>query len=71
MAEAWRVTGQRQEERLGPNARFEVVMQVSVETAAGTTATFAIPIQQYNPQYVRAVIDDWYQHESSISSMTG
>jgi hypothetical protein len=65
----WSVVSQRGTEILVSGGRWQQVMEVTVETSSGTTHTFPIPMANYTVEYVKAVVDEWYQRESAIGSL--
>lgn len=58
MADTWQVVSQRQTSDITPDGRFQEVMEVTAQTTGGTTFTVRVPIQSYQPDVVRAMIEE-------------
>jgi len=56
MADAWKVTNQRQTTAVVGN-QFVPVMEVTFQTARGEVGSVNIPVSQYSPAAVKAAID--------------
>lgn len=57
MADAWKVTNQRQTTALSSGGTFQDVMEVTFQTTSGTVGSVRIPVNQYSPDAVKTAID--------------
>lgn len=69
MADGWRVVSQNATERFAPGGKFEQVVEVTIETARGTTKTFNVPEGMYSPTYVKSVVDEWVSREEQVHNL--
>lgn len=68
MAGGWHVSGQRGTSDL-VSGRLVDVMEVTVTTDDGTSKSFMIPLAQYTPAGVRAIVDDWYERQQGVAGL--
>lgn len=68
MPDGWSVTGQRSSDDL-IGGKFMQVMIVNIVTDDGTTKEFRIPEAKYTGESVRAIIDDWYEHQQAVAHL--
>jgi hypothetical protein len=57
MADTWHVVSQRQTSDITADGRFVQVMEVTVETASGTTFSIRVPEAAYDEDSVRQLIE--------------
>lgn len=70
MADGWQVVGQRQSSVRSPSGAFEDAMIVSYKTADGTIGQVTVPMSQYSPEHVHALIDAQASQVSAVSSLS-
>lgn len=70
MATEWRVTAQRQTDRLTPQGTFESVMEVNFETTPeGITGQLIVPLRVYTPDFVASEIDNRVAAIKAVQSL--
>jgi len=70
MSESWQVVGQRQSTVRNASGQFEDAMIVTVKTGKGNTFNLTIPMSQYTPANVHALIDAQAAQVDAVSSLT-
>lgn len=68
MAEGWRVTSQRGTDDV-VNGQFIRVMLVAVTTDQGVTNEFRVPLSQYTPENVKAIVDEWFERTQGVANL--
>lgn len=70
-APAWRVTGQVEDTRVGPDGRVETGVKVLFRTAAGVDGSVFVVNAQYNAASVLAAISERVAVLDAVSGLTG
>lgn len=69
MAEGYRVIGQQQRTTLGPDGRFQDVVEVTFTTDHGVTQSVTVPLVKYNADTVKAMIDERLSHIDAVHNL--
>jgi hypothetical protein len=69
MAEGWTPTYQRQTTRITNGGRFEQVMEVHFRTDHGTEAYIDVPLSQYQPDRVKALVDAYVANIAAVHEL--
>lgn len=69
MAENWVIDSQRQTSELSPSGRFNEVMEITFTTATGTHGQVRVPLNLYNAENVKRVIDDRVAHMMAVENL--
>lgn len=69
MAANWTIDSQRQTSELSPSGRFQEVMEITFTTRTGTHGQVRIPLNLYNAEYVRQVVDQRVDNMMEIENL--
>ncbi len=69
MADRWTVTAQRQTQDRGPGGRLQDVMEVTFSTLAGTEGTVRVPLDVYDPEVVRQMVDAYVDRIEAVEGL--
>jgi hypothetical protein len=69
MATNWVIDSQRQTSELSPAGRFNEVMEITFTTATGTHGQVRVPLNLYNAEHVREVIDQRVAHMMEVENL--
>lgn len=69
MAPTFQITAQRQTQEITADGRVVPVMEVTFVTPTGTSASINVPIANYSPEYVAALVGDYAARIESVSAL--